>query len=80
MSDNVKVVLNSAGVRELLKSDWIIGICQEQADAMARRAGSGYETSAYTGRNRVNVSVFPKSKTAERKNLKNNTLLKAMGG
>lgn len=78
MSD-VKVVLNSAGVRELLKSQWIMGICQEQADQMAKKAGAGYATSAYAGRNRVNVSVFPDSKSAEKKNLKDNTLLKAMG-
>lgn len=80
MSENVKVVLNSAGVRELLKSNWIMGVCQEQADAMKARAGSGYATSQYTGANRVNVSVYPRTQAAYRKNMKENTLLKAKGG
>lgn len=77
---NIKVVLNSAGVRELLRSDWAMGICQAQADIMARRAGKGYATSAYTGVNRVNVSVFPRHEDAEKQNLKDNTLIKSMRG
>ena len=80
MSEKVKVVLNRAGVRDLLRSDWIMGICQDEASAMAQRAGTGYSTSQYTGQNRVNVSVYPKSESAYRKNMKSNTLLKAMGG
>lgn len=76
---NVEIKLNKAGVRELLRSDWIMGICQEHASRIAQNAGTGYGTDAYTGKNRVNVSVFPEEYSARKDNLEHNTLLKALG-
>lgn len=71
--------LNSAGVRELLKSSYIASCCQSAAEAIASRAGDGYQVSGvYAGRNRVNVSVETATSKAARDNLKNNTLLKAV--
>ena len=72
------VELNPEGVRELLKSPEMASICQGHARAIASRAGSGYDVSLYTGRTRVNASVFTAREEAMRDNYKNNTLLKAV--
>ena len=74
----VKVKLNKAGIRELMRSAEIMGICRDQANAVAARAGTGYEVNTYTGKNRVNAEVRAETYKAYRDNLKNNTLLKVM--
>lgn len=75
----MKIKLLRKGVRELLKSAEMMDACQEAATGIATRAGTGFETSSYTGKNRVNISVYPSSAEARRDNLKNNTLMKAIG-
>lgn len=77
---NVKIVLKSEGVRELLRSAEIAEVCREHAEAIAGRSGSDYEVSVYTGTNRVNASVRAASNEAIQDNLENNTLLKAVSG
>lgn len=57
---NVKVVLNSAGVRELLKSSGVAAFCEAQAARMTRAAGVDYVPDVYVGRNRVNASARKK--------------------
>lgn len=74
----VRIELNSEGVRELLKSPEIMGICKQHAEQIAGRCGGGYEVTTYTGQNRVNASVHAATDEAYRDNLKNNTLLKAV--
>ena len=76
----VKFKLNRAGVRELMKSKGMLGICTEHADAVQSRAGEGYEVTTYIGKNRANASVMAATYKARKDNLKNNTLLKALGG
>jgi len=80
MSNKVEIVLNSAGIRELLKSAEIEAVCKEQAEAVAGRAGDGYTVDTYVGKTRVNAMVTADTYAARRDNLKNNTLLKALGG
>lgn len=80
MSKNVEIVLNGAGIRELLKSAEIEAVCKEQADAVASRAGDGYTVDTHVGKTRVNAMVTADTYAARRDNLKNNTLLKALGG
>lgn len=80
MSKKVEVELNSAGIQELLKSAEIEAICREYADQVRDRAGDGYEVNTQVGKTRVNAMVFAASGEAARDNLKNNTLLKALGG
>lgn len=75
----VRIELNSEGVRNLLKSAEIAEICRTHAQEIAGRAGSGYEVTTYTGKTRVNASVHAATDEAYRDNLKNNTLLKAVG-
>lgn len=74
-----RVELNSDGVRELLQSSEMASICQSLAQGIAGRAGTGYEVSVYTGKTRVNASVHAATEEAWKDNLKNNTLLKAVG-
>lgn len=79
MAKKVRIELNSEGVRELLKSAEIMAVCRGHADRIAGRAGDGYEVTTYTGKTRVNASVHAATDKAYRDNLKNNTLLKAVG-
>lgn len=74
-----RVELNSDGVRELLQSSEMAGICRSLAEGIAGRAGTGYEVTTYTGKTRVNASVHAATEEARKDNLKNNTLLKAVG-
>lgn len=71
--NNVKVVLNKEGVRELLKSQAIMSVCLKEAKEIASKNNEKCEISSFVGKNRVNVSVIQKSKS------KNNNLLKAVG-
>lgn len=77
---NLKIELNSEGVRELLRSPEIMAVCREQADAALGRLGDGYEVDEYTGPNRVNVQISAVSREAIRENLESNTVLTALGG
>lgn len=74
----VKFELNYAGVGKLLKSDDMKAICEEHANMVQARAGSGYEVTTYTGPTRVNASVHAVTKKARKDNAENNTLLKAL--
>lgn len=74
MADKVKVVLNRAGVRELLLSDEMMSACRSAAETVRGNYGSDTELSEYKGRNRVNVSVIADYEQAST----NNELLKAV--
>lgn len=79
MADKCRIELNSEGVRELLRSAEIMAVCKGHAEQIAGRAGTGYEVTTYTGKTRVNASVHAATDESYRDNLKNNTLLKAVG-
>lgn len=67
-------------MRELLRSAEAQSVVESYARDVQSRAGDGYEVSTYTGRNRVNASVYAATVEARRDNYENNTLLKARGG
>lgn len=73
-----KFTLNRKGVSELMKSREMADLLEEKAKKIVEKAGDGYETSTYIGKNRTNVSIKTKSRKAIRDNNKNNTLLKAL--
>ena len=75
-----KVVLNRAGVRELLRSKDMMDICSEYASAAVSRCGDGFEMSTHVGKNRVNAEIKATTPKAYFKNLKNNVILKSLGG
>lgn len=79
MAQKVKIVLNSAGIQELLKSSEMAAICQDAAGAYMSRLPDGYEIGGtYVGQKRVNVSVGPVTYEAKKDNLENNTMLRAL--
>ncbi len=75
---NVRIELNSQGVRELLRSEEMMAICKEHADKALSNLGEGYEVTTHTGRNRVNAEVAAVSYEAKLDNSRNNTILKAI--
>lgn len=75
---NVKVVLNSSGVRELMKSPEMAQVCKEYADSAVARLGKGYSSMVYTGKTRVNASVHADTYKARKDNLDNNSIMKAV--
>lgn len=75
---NVRVVLKSYGIRELLKSDEMSKFVKEQADIIRDRCGAGYESDVKQMQTRVIASVYTEDTEAMQDNLENNTLLRAM--
>lgn len=76
--NKVKVELNKAAVRELLKSPEMAAACKAEADTISKRCGAGYATDSYVGKNRVNSMVYPANSTAQADNSENNTLLRSL--
>lgn len=74
----VKIALNSAGVRELLKSPELEGVLQEHAQRIAASCGDGYASDSKQMPGRVIASVYTDTDAAIRDNLKNNTILRAL--
>ena len=74
MANNVKVVLNREGVRQLLLSDEMMSACMDAASSVQGNYGKDTSLDGYRGRNRVNVSVIADYGEAS----KNNELLKAV--
>lgn len=76
-----KIVLDKKGVRELLRSQEMMDICLEHAEATKAAAGGGgggYEISSHVGTNRVNASVRADTIETIKDNYKNNTLIKSL--
>ena len=72
--------LNSQGVMDLLKSQEMMGICNEYASKAQSKLGDGYEVTTHTGKTRVNAQVKAESYKARKDNAKNNSILKALRG
>lgn len=75
---NVKVVLNSKGIQEMLKSPEVADMCMQKAASALSRCGDGYETESRTYPERKGAVIKAVSYKAKQDNLKNNTLLKAV--
>lgn len=56
--DKVKIELDSAGIRELLKSTEIASVCESEAAKMTQATGVRYVADVYTGRTRVNARAI----------------------
>ena len=75
---NVKIELDSAGVRELLRSEEMKTICEEYANNAVSKLGDGYAVTAMIGKNRANASVIATTYKAIQENLEDNRVLKAL--
>ena len=74
----VEFELNTAGVRELMKSSEMQAVCEKYAGSALSRLGEGYSMNTFQGRNRVNVEISADTYKARKDNLQNNTILKAV--
>lgn len=80
---NFKFELNRDGVKELLQSEEMQKVLAKKADEVLRRLpsyGNGYGKTSGMTSERAKVTVGTRTNRAARENLKNNTLLKALGG
>lgn len=77
--NNVTIKLNSAGIRELLKSDEMQAVITEYCNRVAQNAGgSGYNVNVRAGRKRAVGEVHAMTTKALDDTYKNNSLLKAL--
>lgn len=77
--NRVTIKLNSAGIRELLKSDEMQAVIKTYCDRVAKNAGgSGYNVNVRAGRRRTVGEVHAMTTKALDDTFKNNTLLKAL--
>lgn len=74
----MRFVLNSAGVRALLKSPEAMAVCKEHADATRSNLGDGYTVTTRTGKTRVNAEVAAYTQKARQECFENNSILKAL--
>lgn len=74
----VRIELNRAGVRNLLRSSEIQTMLAEEANSRAAGLGPGYDVSVCVGRNRANARIAAETEEARRENLEDNTLLRAI--
>lgn len=77
---NLKIVLNSSGIKQMMKSQEMQNICTEIAYRAKAKLGDGYEVTYRKGKTRVNASIGAVTPEAISENKKNNTLLKSLGG
>lgn len=54
----VRIKLNSAGIRKLLRSDDVRHDLERRAEAIAAAAGKGMEADSQTGTNRASATVW----------------------
>lgn len=73
-----KFYLHEQGVRELMQSEEMQEILEEKANEMLGVLGEGYTKETRVGYTRANTNVIADSYEARIKNLKHNTLLKAV--
>lgn len=79
MAKNVKFKLDLDGLREIMKSKEMIECLEAGGKAVKDVAGSGYEMDTITRDYIAITRVAPATSEARRENLKENTLLKALG-
>lgn len=74
----VRIKLNRAGVRALLRSSEIQAMLAQEASSRAAGLGPGYDVSVYVGKNRANARITAETEEAIQDNLDNDTLLRAI--
>lgn len=74
----VRVVVNRAGVRELLNSDAIRADLEARAQRIASAAGPGHRVDVGRGRNRARAAVITDTTEARRSEATDGTLSRAI--
>ena len=78
MANKVRITIDSAGVRSLLKSEEVQQTCQKQASDIMARTGGGSKSETHLSSQRAIVNVWASSAKARQDNAKSNTLLKSL--
>lgn len=79
MSD-IRVELNHDGIREFLRSTEVSELVSSYAEAAAEQLGEGYAADESLQPTRAVASVYADTPEARKKNLENNSILKAVLG
>ena len=84
MATKIRIELNSDGIRELLMSDAIAKECEKAAQAIASRAGDGFEVLPMRkqsfGGGRIGYAVHAESYEAKLAEAEDKVLSKAVRG
>lgn len=75
----MKIQLDSAGVREILRSDGARGACETQASKLAAKAEGNWEVESGTLRTRAYARAVTADKDTYYRDMNRNYMLKAMG-
>lgn len=75
---NLKIELNSDGVRELL-AEVGTNVCGPMAERIASACGDGYASDIHNAGSRIIASVYTDTEAAMLDNLVNNTILRNLG-
>lgn len=75
----VNFKLNIQGLSELMKSPGIQGQLDKAGQKVAKMAGPGFSAKGKTGRNIGFCNINPVTVWADKKNQRENTLIKALG-
>lgn len=79
MAQQVKIKLNSAGVKELLRSPGVQGDLRRRANAVAAAAGPGHVVHSETGRSRARAEVVTDTFEAMAREARDRNLTRAVG-
>lgn len=74
-----ELVLNDAGIQELLKGPEMQGILADIGRQKASAAGPGYASEVHVFSKRAAVHIFPTDYESSKDNYENNTLIKVVG-
>ena len=80
MSKTWKFKHSWAGYKKLMKSDEVKSMLQSYGYKQKSNLGRGYIVEAEKGKTRWGVNIWASTKKAQQDNLKNNTMLKSLGG
>lgn len=78
MATPVKIELNSAGVKALLRSPEILADLRARAERIAAAAGEGFEADSMIGRSRARADVFTETFAARRAEATGRALTRAV--
>lgn len=78
MTSEVRVVLNRAGIGDILKSQEVQADLQRRAARIAAAAGPGMEATSRIGRNRARASVVTATPDARRSEATTRALTRAL--
>lgn len=83
MTAQIRVELNSEGIKALLEGPEVDGMLRREAQKVARRAGAGFGYYTYKGSyggGRAMGTVRPRTEAAARREAEEKALTKALGG